>query len=514
MKYTCDVAIIGGGLAAYRAAVSAAESSAKVVLVDKGGSSSPFIMGFNAPVNSGDSTELFYQDLLDSSCASGSLKLKKKLAAGSVEQFKYLEAQGLVFDRDPEGTVNSIGVLGCSVPRLVHIGGNTGSTLLAFLKKKAEAMNVTILSGTVCGLSVSDGVFCGLSGFSEKQDPFIVSAKSAVIACGGNGGLFRGSTYPDAILGDGYSLALQAGAKLVDMEFQQFEPCCFAFPESIRGKLAVTTMLLKGGCLKNRLGDPFMITNGKGYKIQKNELAACIMKEVREGRGTQHGGVLYDVTGVEPECVTGENGIFYNIALSGGIDLLKEPAEVAPAPHTEIGGILINEKCETNVDGLYAAGESAGGIHGANRIGGCAGSETLVFGAEAGMQAAMYAANHSCQEHERDFCPGDFILNRDARSKLKDAASEWLSYDKSESSLQKGIQWIREEKTTGSAAWKMTLQSVEAMLLSSLLREESRGVFHRTDRPETVRKYDFQSNVVFLENGVLKNETIDFRKEE
>ena len=209
-------------------------------------------------------------------------------------------------------------------------------------------------------------------------------------------------------------MAYQENLEFIDMEFMQFEPCGFVYPPSLIGNVIPTTLLMAGGVLKNANNERFMLKYNKdiGEKVQKDELSRAMHREIIEGRGTKHGGLYYDVTMLPRELIVRNHSIFYEPAIKAGIDITKEPAEVAPIAHTSLGGIIVNEECETSLKGLYAAGEVTGGLHGANRLGGNSGAETLVFGARAGFYSAKYAIAEN------------YIINK---NKINDRAKEKIS---------------------------------------------------------------------------------------
>ena len=504
-----DVLVIGGGLAGWRAAVAAAEAGAEVLLVQKGVKSSPMVMGFNAPVTEGDSAEKFEEDLERSSCEVGDPSLRKTLACGAEEQVRYFEAQGFVFDRDQKGQYSVLGVLGCGVPRLVQRTGYTGKLLLEHLENRGRGLGVRTVDGRILGLAKENGRVCG--GYGQRNDgtPLKIKAKSVVIAAGGSSAMFETSTYPSGMTGDGLAMALRAGARLVDIEFQQFEPCCFIYPPELKGSLAVTTMLLKGGELRNNLEQSFMKQNGRtGYQVQKNVLAECIMEQVRCGRGTEHGGVWYDVTMLPEQIIREDNALFYEKALRCGVDLTRQRAEVAPVAHTNLGGILIDRHCRTDVPGLFAAGEAIGGLHGANRIGGCAGTETLVFGAIAGASAAKYAASVSAPERIDWESVPDIGGGETLRKEISRIVSQCLGYDKNEQGLEDGYRRLcRLEEETGANDCGILLMA-KAQILASLQRKESRGVFRRLDFMEQNGELDGYSFAVSWKDGLLSAEKL------
>lgn len=513
-QFVTDVLICGGGLTGYRAAVAAAEAGCEVVLIEQAGCASPLVMGFNAAVNSNDSAELYLKDLVASGAGIGDNKLKMILANGASKQIHYLESLGISFNRKEDGEYRTLSVLGCTIPRLVQCGGHSGSKVLIRLKEYAQQKGVHIISGSVKRLIQEDKVVCGAYVKQHQGSMLAVLAKATVLATGGNGAIFQRTTYPTAICGEGHALALRVGARLVDMEFQQFEPCCFIYPPEVCGNLAVTTMLLRGGKLCNVNGEEFMKCHGRnGYQVQKSILASCIMEEVRNGRGTAHGGVWYDVTNVPRECVCEENSLFYEAALRYGVDLTKQSVEVAPIAHTNMGGIQINERCETGVPGLYAAGEVAGGVHGANRIGGCSGAETLVFGALAGTSAAEHSK--STQIHSEKLPAYEEKNGKNRCDQVRQIASKALDYDKEEKGLQLACDELDELwKTEIDEQTENMLLVAKAQILASLARRESRGVFFRTDYPESAVCYDGKSFAVRYYDGNMDIREIDVQSEE
>lgn len=499
-SFSADVLVIGGGIAGYRAAVAAAENGSAVTIVEKGPMSSNLIMGFNTFLQLNDNAKLFLEDLQDSSCRVGNSVLKQFLVDESRVQYNYLLNVGFPFDKDENGNAHQIGVLGCRIPRLVHSGKNTGSSIHQFLKKKSIELGVKHINGSVVRLLLNGSIVVGASGFDDKKEQFNISAKAVIVATGGYSALFKGSTYPAGLTGDGIALALNAGAKVIDMEFMQFEPCTFYYPESLRGKLAVTTMLLKGGKLTNNKGEEFT-----DYRCNKHVLANRIMTEVKEGRGTLHGGVNFDVTNVDRKIVTEENALFYNIALKEGIDFTKDIAEVGPAPHTGLGGIMIDEKGRSSVEGLYACGEAAGGIHGANRIGGCSGTEVVAYGAIAGRNASEYAKNAVINTVVYDILDyKEYEVQKDDFEKISETLTHALPFYKTEECMQKGLEALNNLLNSDmNQAAKNLILTAKAQLEASLMRKESRGVFARDDYSKIDSSMDGVSYVISLEKGNL-----------
>jgi succinate dehydrogenase/fumarate reductase flavoprotein subunit len=221
----------------------------------------------------------------------------------------------------------------------------------------------------------------------------VIHSKAVVMAAGGIGHLFRFTSYPHDIMGQGLTLAYRVGAELVDMEFMQFEPTGVYYPEKIRGLLIPTAMFGEGGILLNKYGERFVSTTPveTETKAQKHELDLLITREVINGRGLDHGGVYFDGTKISYDVLE-SYPLRQKRLIAAGIDLKKDFVEVGPVAHSLIGGIRIDASCQGSVEGMFAAGEVSGGVHGANRMAGNGGAETIVFGKIAGDSAGDYAA--------------------------------------------------------------------------------------------------------------------------
>ena len=240
-------------------------------------------------------------------------------------------------------------------------------------------------------LICDNGRVIGAKCYDEEKDHFHnIYAKTVILATGGFGRMFPESTNSPDIGGDGIAMAYEAGAALTDLEFIQFEPSAAVWPPEVAGKGIVTTMFYDGAVLRGRDGNRFMLTYGENAeRVPKDVQSKCICDEIRRHGSTPHGGVWFDATGVPEEKWQGAYKPYLNRYLACGIDLRKEPVEIAPAAHTTCGGVWIRSDCTTGVSGLLACGEVTGGIHGANRLGGNAGLETMVFGRIAGKSAIV-----------------------------------------------------------------------------------------------------------------------------
>ncbi len=379
-----DVLVIGGGLAGWRAAEAAVKRGASVALVANGAGNSPDIHAINVPVRDDDSVERFVDDTLKSGRGGSDRKLVEVLCRESVRL-----ADEFPFDRNPDGSYKLLQPLGCSVPRCVSIDLRTGARILAKLKRDLSD-KVEVINARATRLD-HNFTFYTLH-FTLGDDDGTRTARSVVIATGGWCGKYDFSDNPPELRGDGIDMAVKLGAATRDMDQVQYEPTVALAPERVRGIPVITTMLHEGATFRNKDGAEFLADK----HANKDEVSRAIFAEVEAGRG-EDGGVWFDATKVP-------RGILDTVYIgtvkryeAAGVDIHREFMLVAPAPHTSLGGLVIDTRCRvlrtdgTPIPGIFAAGEVTGGIHGFNRIGGNAGTETLVFGRIAGEEAASYA---------------------------------------------------------------------------------------------------------------------------
>lgn len=524
-----ELLVIGSGLAGLRAAAAAAEAGVKVTVVSKGQSASPEIMGFDVPVVKEDSFELYYQDMEISGHKINNSSLGWTLAKCVRDQVTYLEKLGVVFDKNEAGEYDTIHTLGTVYPRLVHCKSRTGAEGMLLVTKHCKELGVKFQNSVSVLTLLTDGkkILGGLAYDTDNDQLICYLAKAVVLATGGCGAIQKVTTYPKTIIGDGYAMAFRAGADLVDMEFQQFEPCAFIYPPQIEGKVIATTLLRHGAALKNGNGEEFMENYGlTKANAQKSSLSRAMVAEVKAGRGTPHGGIYYDMTMMTPEFLYEDHKIFTQPAVDVGMDLTKEMPEMMPAAHTNLGGIRITADCSTQIPNLFACGEVIGGLHGANRIGGSAGAETVVFGAIAGNSAAAYlktvaeqkesvvenaaktGTEHVCRFLGRPMGPASAA---DIRAKLGVVMAEYMGIARDEAGLLeakrqvKQLEKLLEQAGAESLKECTELYHCENMLLlaniqieASLLRKESRGVFYRNDYPQ-------QDDTCWCKNIVVHN---------
>ena len=512
-KTESDVLVIGAGIAGLRAAAAAAEEGLSVAVVSNGGCASPEILGLNAPVAPGDSIRAYCEDTISGGCGLNDSRLVRTLAENVCGEINWLEGLGIRFNRKPDGSYALLQTLGARCPRLVRSGIASGATemrtLLPFLRSHGvkEYRNVDVLGLLHCG-----GCVTGAYGVDAQGGLIRFSAQATVLATGGSGAIRGFTTYPRNLTGDGYAMAYEAGAQLMDMEFLQFEPCCLIWPEKLRGKIIVTTLMRRGAVLRNGLGEMFLEKYGlNAGNAQKGQLARAILREIRDGRGTPRGGVYFDLTMLSDEVLFEEHKLFTAPLVAEGIDLKKEMVEVVPAAHTQLGGVVTEPDCSTNIAGLFACGEVSGGLHGANRIGGNAGAEVVVFGAIAGKSAAAFARGQRpvpekeeqalwAETEARILCRlgGDGGEAVDAVRKELDAcmsgkvgpfrsASELSEAIDTIGSLERRLSALKVRSVSDYARYvhcshMLCVSKMQAE--ASLLRRESRGVFFRSDYPE------------------------------
>ena len=497
-----DVLVIGGGAAGMMASVQAARTGCDVMMITEGACASNAILGFNALVSDMDSHERFYEDIMRGGCDLSNSDLVSVFVDGTSQAVTELEGLGLKFDRNPDGSYHLLQPLGCSVPRLVHCGNKTGKFSLDIMSAELDKLGVTVWEHvTACGLRRSGGRVVGAWAYhSIEKKPWCIRAKAVVIATGG-GHMLKGSTYPIFQTGDGYAMGYRAGAKLRDMEFFQHEPCRAIWPKPLG---ISTTLLAKGGKLTNAREERFVLkTHPNEGVASKDELARLIGIELKEGRGTIHGGVWLDLTDLPEEEIRINHAMYDRRFRDVGLDLCKDRVEVAPAAHSIMGGIQVDPDCSTDVRGLFAAGEAMGGLHGANRLGGNAGAEVYVFGSIAGKSAARFAKMISDWDEEKPLLE----WNVDESAVETTAYSEVITTARAVLSQAMGP--IRDGKSLKDAAYQLSemeqnLHPEQAMRLEDRItcfkaqnlllvgrlmveaagqRTESRGVHTRLDYP-------------------------------
>lgn len=400
-----DVLVIGSGGSGLRAAIAAAEAGARTGLVCKsllgkahtvmaeGGVAAS--LGNVAPE---DGWEVHFQDTMFGGKYLNNWHMAELHAKEAPDRVRELEHWGAVFDRTPDRRMSQRAFGGHTYRRLVHIGDRTGLELIRTLQDKTVHSGVDVFMETTITRLLKDGErVVGCFGYLlPTGEQITFSCRALVLASGGSGRIYRITSNSQDCTGDGYSLAYDAGAELIDMEFIQFHPTGMVFPPGVAGLLVTEAVRGEGGLLRNRDGERFM----ERYDPKRMELstrdvvARANYTEVKEGRGSPHGGVFLDVSHLDSDYVRKRLPSMYDQFLElAGVDITREPMEVGPTCHYFMGGIAVDgETGETRVPGLLATGEASGGMNGANRLGGNSLSDLLVFGRRAGIGAAAAAA--------------------------------------------------------------------------------------------------------------------------
>src|SRR5688572_19297676 len=430
-----DVLVIGAGGAGLRAAIEAATAGVSVAMISRsllgkahtvmaeGG-----VAAALANVDDRDSWKVHFADTMRGGQYLNNWRMAELHAKESPDRVRELEAWGAVFDRTEDGRILQRNFGGHKYPRLAHVGDRTGLEMIRTLQDYAIHQNIEIYQEyTIIGLLKDGDKIAGAFGFDREKGRFkVFHAKSVIIATGGMGRIYKISSNSWDCTGSGISLAYHAGAELIDMEFVQFHPTGMVWPPSVRGLLITEGVRGEGGVLRNNQGKRFMFDDipdlykgqtstdeEEGWRytqgdknarrppelLTRDHVARCIRREIKEGRGTPHGGVYLDISWIKEKIPNAPEHIkrklpsmYHQFKELAGVDITKEPMEVGPTTHYIMGGVRVDADTQmTNIEGLFAAGECAAGLHGANRLGGNSLSDLLVFGQRAGEFAAKYA---------------------------------------------------------------------------------------------------------------------------
>lgn len=543
-SFKVDVLVVGGGGAGCRAAIEAAANGAATMVVSKGpiGRSGltpmtmPGLAAVFATRDRDDSPEIHFEDTMRSGYYLSNAKIVRTFVENAPKEVLYLESLGVRFDRTETGEIEQLPLPGHSKRRACWLDDNMGRILLNALRNEMARRQVRILEDFfVIHLLLNDGRVCGAVGIHmDTGDAYAILAKAVVLATGGSEALypFRSST-PRATA-DGVALALEAGAEVMDMEFMQFTPYVFVWPKAVQGVCvpADTTLMAMGAKYLNSEGERFL----RRYDPERMEMttrdiqARAMFMEIQAGRGSEHGGVyldcreLSDYDGKTPaEIVRSQGGCVADYLLIAGVDILKQVVELAPAAHFGMGGVRTNEKAETSLPGLYAAGEVASGLHGANRLAANSMPEIFVFGHIAGREAAAFARKTpfppeaAVIEQARDKVSnayqliektGGSILVRDAKKKLEQIIYDYFGIVRTRKGMEKGLQEldafgkeilpdieIKDKSKVMNYDWiealemRNMLEVGRVLGLGALNRKESRGAHYREDCPEMLPEW-------------------------
>lgn len=518
--------VIGGGCAGCWAALKASEHDLDVTLLNKytlGKSGTTIvamityqaIMG-DLGIHPEDTEEIFFNDVVKGGASIGEQNLIEILVRNGKQTILDLEALGVKWDKI-DGKYDLKQLSGMTYPRGCFVDHRTGLSIQrALVRAVKKRKNIRYLERMVTRLLTSQGNVVGALAFDIHRGTFIkVSAKSVVMATGGSGRLYKVSSMPEDARGDGMALAYKAGATLMDMEFQQFFPATLAYPESMRGLVVPreTTVPL-GARILNGRGERFMhLYYPEAELATRDKASIAIMREVMKGNGTPHGGVYMDVSRVQN--IIEKYPTSFKDFKEAGFNIPEEWIEICPGHHFTVGGIKINEFCETTLPGLYAAGEVAANVHGANRIGGAALAECSVFGQIAGRHAAIHARFMKAIEIPHQGVEEDInrvigLLEKGQAGetrpisllrRLQEVMHEQVGVIRSGEGLKKAIEEIlhlkgkmNDLKINPSLIYNNELVDaidLDNMLLlaeviakAALERTESRGNHHRIDYPE------------------------------
>lgn len=433
--YHHDVLVIGSGGAGLRAAVEASASGVSVAVICRsllgkahtvmaeGG-----VAAALANVDDRDSWKVHFADTMRGGQYLNNWRMAELHAKEAPDRVRELEAWGAVFDRTDDGRILQRNFGGHKYPRLAHVGDRTGLEMIRTLQDFTIHQKVDIYQEYTIIALVKDGErIAGAFGYDREKGHFkFFKAKAVIIATGGMGRIYKISSNSWDCTGGGISLAYHAGAELIDMEFVQFHPTGMVWPPSVRGLLITEGVRGEGGVLRNNQGRRFMFDDipdlykgqtstdeEEGWRytqgdknakrppelLTRDHVARCITREIKEGRGSPHGGVFLDIAWIKEKISNAPEHIkrklpsmYHQFKELAGVDITKEPMEVGPTTHYIMGGVRVDADSQmTSIPGLFAAGECAAGLHGANRLGGNSLSDLLVFGQRAGLHAADYA---------------------------------------------------------------------------------------------------------------------------
>ncbi len=436
--FSYDVLVIGAGGAGLRAAIEASAAGVKVGLVCKsllGKAHTVMAEGGMAAamgnVDERDNWKVHFADTMRGGQYLNDWKMAEHHAKEAPDRVKELEAWGAVFDRTRDGRILQRNFGGHRYPRLAHVGDRTGLEMIRTLQDHGIHQGMTVhMETTIVRLLQDGGRVSGAFAYDRERGRFFVfEAKAVVLATGGFGRAYKITSNSWEYTGDGQSLAYFAGADLIDMEFVQFHPTGMVWPPSVRGILVTEGVRGEGGVLRNKDGKRFMFddipenyrsqtanTEEEGWRytqgdksarrppelLTRDHVARCINREVKAGRGSPHGGVFLDIAWIKEKLPNSVEHIkkklpsmYHQFKTLANLDITVEPMEVGPTTHYAMGGIRVDGDSQmSTVPGLFAAGECAAGLHGANRLGGNSLSDLLVFGKRAGEFAAKFAKEH------------------------------------------------------------------------------------------------------------------------
>jgi succinate dehydrogenase / fumarate reductase flavoprotein subunit len=562
-SYDYDVLVVGAGGAGLRAAIEAANAGVSVGLICKsllgkahtvmaeGGMAAA--MGNN---DDRDNWKVHFADTMRGGQYVNNWRMAELHAREAPDRVRELEAWGAVFDRTADGRINQRNFGGHRYPRLAHVGDRTGLELVRTLQDHTIYLGVTVhMEHTVLTLLMDSGRVSGVVAYDRERGRFhVFAAKTVILATGGIGRAYKITSNSWEGTGDGHALASRAGAELIDMEFIQFHPTGMVWPPSVKGLLVTEAVRGEGGVLKNSEGRRFMFDDiPDNYKPQtapdpeegwryvmgdknarrppelltRDHVARCIVREVKSGRGSPHGGVFLDIAWIKERLPNAAEHIkrklpsmYHQFKELADLDITTTPMEIGPTTHYVMGGIRVDGDSQmSTIPGLFAAGECASGINGANRLGGNSLSDLIVFGQRAGQYAAEFAKKAGAvkvdegaveRAMEESLAPFErgaggenpYKVQEDLQetmqslvgivrveSEMREALTRLQTYK--ERAARVGVSGHREYNGGWHTALDLQnlLTVAEAITLSAIERKESRGGHFREDFPDKVAEF-------------------------
>jgi len=568
-RHDYDVVIIGAGGAGLRAAIAARESGMRTAVICKSlfGKAHTVMAegGIAASMgnsNSHDNWMVHFGDTMRGGKFLNSWRMAELHAKEAPERVWELETYGALFDRTPEGKISQRNFGGHEYARLAHVGDRTGLELIRTMQQKIVSLQQEDMQESgdyeakirvFAECTITDllhdaaGAIAGAFGYFRESGRFVrFDAPAVVLATGGIGKSFKVTSNSWEYTGDGHALALRAGSRLVNMEFVQFHPTGMVWPPSVKGILVTESVRGDGGVLKNSEGKRFMFdyvpevfrgqyaeseeegdrwyTDPENNKrppelLPRDEVARAINSEVKEGRGSEHGGVFLDIASRRDaaEIMRRLPSMHHQFKELADVDITKEPMEVGPTCHYVMGGVEVDPDtgAATDVPGLFAAGEVSGGMHGSNRLGGNSLGDLLVFGCRAGIGAAEYvhglggthpmvdpeavdaAAKAALAPFEREGGENPYTLHQE----LQQAMNDLVGIIRKEAEMEQALTVLEDIKRRAATTaveghrqfnpgWHLALDLrnmlavCECVARAALLRQESRGGHTRDDYPK------------------------------
>ena len=557
-KIECDVLVVGAGGAGLRAAIEASAAGVKVGVVSKsllGKAHTVMAEGGMAAamgnVDDRDNWRVHFADTMRGGQYLNNWRMAELHAKEAPARVRELEAWGAMFDRTQDGRILQRNFGGHRYPRLAHVGDRTGLEMIRTLQDHGVHQGIDFHMETTILTLLKDGGRCvGAFGYDRERGRFkLFHSKAVILATGGIGRAFQITSNSWEYTGDGQALAFDVGAALLDMEFVQFHPTGMVWPPSVKGILVTEGVRGEGGVLRNKEGKRFMFDDipanyenqtadneEEGWRytqgdksarrppelLTRDHVARCIRREVKEGRGSPHGGVFLDIAWIKEKLPNAPEHIkkklpsmYHQFKQLADIDITKEPMEIGPTTHYMMGGVQVDAESQmSTVPGLFAAGESAAGLHGANRLGGNSLSDLLVFGKRAGEFAAKFAKenstgtiNNAQVEAAARWALGPFERGPASENpyavqhELQEMMQDLVGIVRRKDEMERAIERIEKLKVRAEKAgtpgnreynngWHTSLDLRNLLTVSeiiaraALMREESRGGHFRDDYPD------------------------------